>query len=90
MVNPRSTSTRTDLQLQRQLEDFRTHLPGRVKLPDSLLQAASRVAFCCRVPACGDMAVTSSLTRSPTGCRLRARYLGCAPVPRGRSGQVRR
>ena len=46
MVNRRSTSTTPEpiLQLQRQLEDFRSSQPGRVKLPDSLWQAAVGLA----------------------------------------------
>ena len=46
MVNRRSTSTTPEpiLQLQRQLEDFRSSQPGRVKLPDSLWQAAVELA----------------------------------------------
>src|SRR6516225_6503170 len=42
MVNRRSTSTTPEpiLQLQRQLEDFRSSQPGRVKLPDSLWPVA--------------------------------------------------
>ena len=37
MVNRKSTFTTPEpiLQLQRQLEDFRSSQPGRVKLPDS-------------------------------------------------------
>jgi hypothetical protein len=46
MVNRRSTSTTPEpiLQLQRQLEDFRSSQPGRVKLPESLWQAAVGLA----------------------------------------------
>ena len=46
MVNRRSTSTTPEpiLQLQRQLEDFRSSQSGRVKLPDSLWQAAVELA----------------------------------------------
>ena len=46
MVNRRSTSTTPEpiLQLQRQLEDFRSSQPGRVKLPDSLWHAAVELA----------------------------------------------
>jgi hypothetical protein len=46
MVNRGSTSTTPEpiLQLQRQLEDFRSSQPGRVKLPDSLWQAAVELA----------------------------------------------
>jgi hypothetical protein len=46
MVNRRSTSTTPDpiLQLQRQLEDFRSSQSGRVKLPDSLWEAAVELA----------------------------------------------
>ena len=46
MVNRRSTSTTPEpiLQLQRQLEDFRSSQPGRVKLPESLWQAAVELA----------------------------------------------
>ena len=46
MVNRRSTSTTPEpiLQLQRQLEDFRSSQPGREKLPDSLWQAAVELA----------------------------------------------
>lgn len=46
MVNRRSTSTTPEsiLQLQRQLEDFRSSQPGRVKLPESLWQAAVDLA----------------------------------------------
>jgi len=46
MVNRRSPSTTPEpiLQLQRQLEDFRNSQPGRVKLPDSLWQAAVELA----------------------------------------------
>jgi len=45
-VNRRSRSTPPEpiLQLQRQLEDFRSSQPGRVKLPDSLWQAAVELA----------------------------------------------
>ena len=46
MVNRRSTSTTPEpiLQLQHQLEDFRSSQPGRVKLPESLWQAAVELA----------------------------------------------
>ena len=46
MVNRRSTSTTPEpiLQLQRQLEDFRSSQPGRVKLPESLWQSAVGLA----------------------------------------------
>ena len=46
MVHRGSTSTTPEpiLQLQRQLEDFRSSQPGRVKLPDSLWQAAVELA----------------------------------------------
>jgi hypothetical protein len=46
MVNRRSTSTTPEpiLQLQRQLEDFRSSQSGRVKLPDSLWLAAVELA----------------------------------------------
>lgn len=45
-MNRRSTSTTPEpiLQLQRQLEDFRSSQPGRVKLPESLWQAAVELA----------------------------------------------
>ena len=45
-MNRRSTSTtpKPILQLQRQLEDFRSSQPGRVKLPDALWQAAVELA----------------------------------------------
>jgi hypothetical protein len=46
MVNRRSTSTTPEpiLQLQRQLQEFRSSQSGRVKLPDSLWQAAVELA----------------------------------------------
>ena len=46
MVNRKSSSPTPEpiLQLQRQLEDFRSSQPGRVKLPDSLWQAAVELA----------------------------------------------
>lgn len=46
MVNRRSTPPTPEpiLQLQRQLEDFRSSQPGRVKLPESLWQAAVDLA----------------------------------------------
>jgi hypothetical protein len=46
MVNRRSISTTPEpiLQLQRQLEEFRSSRPGRVKLPESLWQAAVELA----------------------------------------------
>ena len=46
MVNRRSTSPTPEpiLHLQRQLEDFRSSQPGRVKLPESLWQAAVELA----------------------------------------------
>jgi len=47
MVNRKSTTSPTPeaiLQLQRQLEDFRSSQPGRVKLPESLWQAAVDLA----------------------------------------------
>jgi hypothetical protein len=46
MVNRKSTSPTPEpiLQLQRQLEDFRSSQPGRMKLPESLWQAAVELA----------------------------------------------
>lgn len=46
MVNRRSTSPTPEpiLQLQRQLEDFRSSQSGRTKLPESLWQAAVELA----------------------------------------------
>src|ERR1700752_4764530 len=46
MVNRRSTSTTPEpiLQLQRQLEDFRSSQSGPVKLPDSLWQEGVELA----------------------------------------------
>ena len=46
MVNRRPTSPTPEsiLQLQRQLEGFRSSQPGRVKLPESLWQAAVELA----------------------------------------------
>jgi hypothetical protein len=46
MVNRRSTSPTPEpiVHLQRQLEDFRSSQPGRVKLPESLWQAAVELA----------------------------------------------
>ena len=46
MVNRKSTSPTPEpiLHLQRQLEDFRSSQPGRVKLPESLWQAAVELA----------------------------------------------
>jgi hypothetical protein len=46
MVNRRSTSPTPEpvSQLQRQLEEFRSRQPGRVKLPESLWQAAVELA----------------------------------------------
>jgi hypothetical protein len=46
MVNRQSKSPTPEpiLQLQRQLEDFRSSQPGRVKLPGSLWQAAVELA----------------------------------------------
>jgi len=46
MVNRRLTTPTPEpiLQLQRQLEDFRSSQPGRMKLPESLWQAAVELA----------------------------------------------
>jgi hypothetical protein len=46
MVNRTSTAPTPEpiLQLQRQLEDFRSSQPGRMKLPESLWQAAVELA----------------------------------------------
>ena len=46
MVNCRSTSSTPEpiLKLQRQLQDFRSSQPGRVKLPEPLWQAAVELA----------------------------------------------
>jgi hypothetical protein len=46
MVNRRPTSTTPEpiLQLQRQLEDFRSNQPVRTKLPEALWQAAVELA----------------------------------------------
>jgi len=46
MVNRKSSSPTPEpiLQLQRQLEEFRSSQPGRVKLPESLWQAAVALA----------------------------------------------
>lgn len=51
MVNHRSTPPISEpiLQLQRQLEDFRSSQPGRVKLPESLWQAAVELARQCGI-----------------------------------------
>lgn len=67
MVNPRSTAPTPEpiLQLQRQLEDFRSRQPARTKLPESLWQAAVELA---RPRHAGAISASSHITPAFSFC----------------------